>query len=206
MDVETVYASVDATAAGGAVTAEITIADQSGVVIARKVQGSTIAAGGTGSATWALRLDDETTAATPSGSLLNQQLTWSSPSVPSGGGRGCQFFASSGSSLFDVSGINLNAPKAITAGAYIVTINAFGAVNAGWTAGSTYLLTLTFAGVEFIQRLSVGPNGIATVAALDSLGCPWQFAVNDTFTLDVNNGDSAHSHTWSGDCLIQQLG
>jgi hypothetical protein len=59
LDVETVYATIDATGAGGAVTAEITIRDQSGVVIARKVQGSTIDAGVTGSATWALRLDDE---------------------------------------------------------------------------------------------------------------------------------------------------
>jgi hypothetical protein len=67
-DVESVYASVDATAATGPVTAELTVRDQSGVVIARKKQGVTIPAGAAGSATWALRLDDETTAATPAGS------------------------------------------------------------------------------------------------------------------------------------------
>jgi hypothetical protein len=72
MDVETVYASVDATGAGGAVTAEVTVADQSGVVIARKTQGSTIAAGGTGSATWALRLDDEGGASTPATPVVEQ--------------------------------------------------------------------------------------------------------------------------------------
>ena len=59
LDVETVYAAIDTTGAGGAVTAELTITDQSGAVIARKTQGTTIPAGGTGSATWALRLDDE---------------------------------------------------------------------------------------------------------------------------------------------------
>lgn len=60
-DVESVYVSVDATAAASAVTAELTIKDQSGVVIARKKQTATIAAGSTGSATWALRLDDDGT-------------------------------------------------------------------------------------------------------------------------------------------------
>jgi hypothetical protein len=67
-DVESVYASVDATTATGPVTAELTVRDQSGVVIARKKQGVTIPAGAAGSATWALRLDDETTTTTPAGS------------------------------------------------------------------------------------------------------------------------------------------
>src|SRR5437899_3027217 len=58
LDVESVYAIVDATGAGGVVTAELTITDQSGVVIARKPQVSTVTAGVTGSATWGLRLDD----------------------------------------------------------------------------------------------------------------------------------------------------
>jgi hypothetical protein len=58
-DVESVYVSVDATTATGPVTAELTVRDQSGVVIARKKQAATIPAGQAGSATWALRLDDE---------------------------------------------------------------------------------------------------------------------------------------------------
>src|SRR5437773_899612 len=59
LDVESVYADVDTSGAGGAVTAELTITDQSGVVIARKVQNTTIDAGIAGSATWALQLDDD---------------------------------------------------------------------------------------------------------------------------------------------------
>jgi hypothetical protein len=58
-DIESVYVSVDATTATGPVTAELTVRDQSGVVIARKKQAATIPAGQAGSATWALRLDDE---------------------------------------------------------------------------------------------------------------------------------------------------
>ena len=64
LDVESVYASIDTTGAAGSVTAELTIADQSGAVIARKVQNTTIDQGISGSATWALQLlDDCTTAA-----------------------------------------------------------------------------------------------------------------------------------------------
>lgn len=59
LDVESVYASIDTTGAAGAVTAELTIADQSGAVIARKVQNTTIDQGIAGSATWALQLLDD---------------------------------------------------------------------------------------------------------------------------------------------------
>lgn len=57
MDVQAVYVTIDATAAADT-TAEITVAEQSGVVIAKKRQSTAVAAGTTGSATWALRLDD----------------------------------------------------------------------------------------------------------------------------------------------------
>lgn len=65
-DVEAVYVEVDASG-GGATTAELTVSEQSGEVIAKKQQGRTIS--GVGSATWALRLDDEDTA-TPSGGSM----------------------------------------------------------------------------------------------------------------------------------------
>lgn len=58
-DLEAVYIEIDASGAGGPVTAELTILEQSGVVIARKAQKDTVDAGGAGSATWALRLDDD---------------------------------------------------------------------------------------------------------------------------------------------------
>lgn len=56
---------------GGPVTATLDIAEQSGVVIATKRQGETIDAGtNPGSATWALRLDDEGSGSSPSGSHM----------------------------------------------------------------------------------------------------------------------------------------
>lgn len=57
MEVQAVYVDVDASLAGDT-TAELTITEQSGVVIAKKRQSSVIPAGSTGSATWAQRLDD----------------------------------------------------------------------------------------------------------------------------------------------------
>lgn len=59
--VESVVADVDAT--GGASRPVLRVRDKSGAVIATKRQGDTIPAGQTGSATWALRLDDEQAAA-----------------------------------------------------------------------------------------------------------------------------------------------
>lgn len=59
LDVESVYVPIDNTGATSAVTAELTITDQSGAVIAKRQQTTTIPAGQSGSATWALRLADD---------------------------------------------------------------------------------------------------------------------------------------------------
>ncbi len=56
--VQAVYVTVD-NSAGGDARPTLTLSEQSGVVIAKKRQGEAIAAGDTGSATWALRLTDE---------------------------------------------------------------------------------------------------------------------------------------------------
>ncbi len=60
--VQAVYVTVD-NSAGGDARPTLTLSEQSGVVIAKKRQGEAIAAGDTGSATWALRLTDERTGA-----------------------------------------------------------------------------------------------------------------------------------------------
>jgi len=57
LQVESVVATVD-NSAGGDTTAQLTVRDQSGVVIATKRQDDVIPAGGTGHATFALRLDN----------------------------------------------------------------------------------------------------------------------------------------------------
>jgi hypothetical protein len=56
--VQSVYVEID-NSAGAAARPTLTLSEQSGVVIAKKRQGESIPAAGTGSATWALRLDDE---------------------------------------------------------------------------------------------------------------------------------------------------
>ncbi len=59
--VQSVYVEVDNTA-GADTRPLLTVSEQSGVVIAKKRQGESITAGTSGSATWALRLTDETAA------------------------------------------------------------------------------------------------------------------------------------------------
>lgn len=55
--VESVYVAIDGSGAAGLFTAELTIADQSGQVIAKRVQTDTLNNTGAVSATWAVRLD-----------------------------------------------------------------------------------------------------------------------------------------------------
>jgi hypothetical protein len=215
MDVETVYASVDATGAGGAVTAEITIADQSGVVIARKTQGSTIAAGGTGSATWALRLDDDSTAGgggggitlitstdgsitvtTPAGPTTDlstnppptavEYMTCGSALLGSGASANVAWFHSSGSALVDYT--NANAPKVIAAGTY------------AWSGSMTTLENLTAGGdVRAVLAVLTGPTpasySMATGPTIGQfpflpLNMTVHVAANTTFTGGVFNFDT----------------
>ncbi len=56
--VESVYVEID-NSGGGDARPTLTLAEQSGVVIAKKRQGEAIGGGNSGSATWALRLTDE---------------------------------------------------------------------------------------------------------------------------------------------------
>lgn len=72
LDVEAVYIEVNAGGAGGPVTAELTISESSGVVIAKKRQSAPIDPGGPGSATWALRLGDEAAAAGGGAGVMHQ--------------------------------------------------------------------------------------------------------------------------------------
>lgn len=78
LSVESVYATVD-NSAGGATTALLTIKDASGEVIARKRQGATIDAGASGSATWAFRLDDDSTSTSTKPPLFFATLTMQGP-------------------------------------------------------------------------------------------------------------------------------
>lgn len=71
---EAIFADIDATGAGADVTATLTIQEQSGVVIAKKAQGSKITAGAPGSATWGLRLPDDTAAVTPASAATYAQF------------------------------------------------------------------------------------------------------------------------------------
>lgn len=101
--VQAVYATIDATSATDPVRPTLEILEQSGVVIAKKRQGEAIPAGGTGSATWALRLDDD------GGDIRYDRLNvgdWLYVETTGEGGphnAGMQFVADTGEIEFDAS-------------------------------------------------------------------------------------------------------
>ena len=139
MAVQAVLVNVDASAAGDT-TAELQIIEQSGVVIAAKRQADVIPAGGSGSATWALRLDDGGAGANLTGFLhwgantdaANQGLTLT--------GHGAFNFTTGGNSFSTGTG----------GGAYSVTTGA---------AGATFDLTSGAFGGTF----QVSTKGLGTI-------------------------------------------
>lgn len=86
LDLEAVYVELDTSGAGGPVTAELVISEQSGVVIARKRQGQTVDAGGAGSATWALRLDDDGEGSGPPTGTLFEAVNSDTVTLPPNAG------------------------------------------------------------------------------------------------------------------------
>lgn len=115
--VQSVVATVNNTA-GGATTATLTVRDQSGQVIARKRQSETIDAGASGTATFALRLDDD---GTGTGVVL-QSASYSGSRVNiASGALGLIPWDSfdAGADLLNIS--TPTAPTVRTAGLYIVT-------------------------------------------------------------------------------------
>lgn len=67
--VESVFVTID-NSGGGDIKPTLTVSDQNTQEVAAKRQGETIPAGDTGSATWALRLTDETPASGAGGISL----------------------------------------------------------------------------------------------------------------------------------------
>ncbi len=86
-DLEAVYVEIDTSGAAGPVTCELVIAEQSGDVIATKRQSATIPNGGTGTATWALRLaDDGGSGGLPPGTLFQDVVSDTVTLPPNMGG------------------------------------------------------------------------------------------------------------------------
>ena len=156
--IESVVATVD-TSGSGDVTAVLTVEDDSGTVIADKEQARAITAGGSGRATWALRLTDESGGGAPNGGKskaqyvgnnvsiapnFNADLTWDTLLV--------------GDALLDIS--TPTAPTVIHAGIYAVTVWAMGVLGG---VGESYTLWLRVdeAGDDAWSKMDVNYPGAA---------------------------------------------
>lgn len=197
LDVSTVYASIDATGAAGPVTAELTIQDQSGVVIARKTQGATVAAGGTGSATWALRLDDE--GGTTSGGSLNLvgYTSVDGPTVPIGAGGFdlIPFTNDNGPNSYFTLGTLTN--TCLVAGTFGFQIHVEMVDTTAPTAGAIANLQLnrTFGSPAVADQFAIPlrnrfySNGTLMLP-------PTPFVVGDKLVASVSNLDAVNAHTF----------
>lgn len=204
-DIESVYVAIDATGAAGPVTAELTISDQSGAVIARKTQGATVAAGGTGSATWALRLDDESTAT--SGSVnAREALDHASANANPGQSQPIQFSHNSGSTLFDTTGSHDVLPVCLADGIY--AINCMLEMSGTHPDTSFWRATLQVhdaAALNPVYSASYGPIGAALSFEDWPIPFVWFFAAGDTFEMNVFNGDPVNTRTFAGRTYIQRI-
>lgn len=122
-DVQAVLVEVDATGSGD-VRPTLAVADGSGEVIARKRQGEPILGGGTGSATWARRLTDESPGGAGS-AFTPQQEFFADPFfagtvVPAGNAAPLAWTNPAGDVLLDLAAPT--SPKVLADGIYALTV------------------------------------------------------------------------------------
>ena len=116
--IQSVVATVN-TAASGDVVPVLTISEQSGVVVGDKQQTNAIAGGGSGRATWALGLADETQVFRP----VNEWAQYFERVTFSGNTHQMSWALDDGTDLFDLS--NPGRPQPLRAGTYAFSFTLF---------------------------------------------------------------------------------
>lgn len=182
--VQSVYVEIDNTA-GADARPTLTLSEQSGVVIAKKRQGEAIPAAGTGSATWALRLDDEHAAtssqsfATYFGNAVNMAsnssafLTWD--------------VLESGADLLDLT--DPEKPTTREAGTYAVSVYVRGQMGAAFE-GFYIILEMDAANLDgFVAQDSVKSN-VVTLAFV-STTLVFQSPAGGMITVQAHLGSTA---------------
>lgn len=144
--VQSIVATID-TSSSGDVSPLLTIRDDANIVVADKQQNQAIDAGGSGRATWALRLTDETVAA---GSVASVEVLYNSTGevVNATSTKALQWKHTSGSHLLNLT--TPDTPSVKTAGLYVVTASAIVAATPGpFAAGLNLSLELVFSAFVF---------------------------------------------------------
>lgn len=164
--VQAVYAEVD-TSASGDVTPSLTISEQTGVVIAKVPQNDTVDGGGSGSATWALRLAAEQNL----NAILSHYLKWGTNTDT--GSQGLT--------------LNGNGPFSFTSGGHSFNITSGGAQplvidgSTGHVTMKDFWVTVTTANI---------------VGQLDVTGINTNFGLTGTFVASAIQGVTiASNHT-----------
>lgn len=194
-DIDSAVATIDNTG-GGDIQPMLYLTNASGEVIAKKRQSSTIPAGDTGTATWALRLaDDGGGAASPIGPGKTGFYLNAGHSVAPGGDTLAWTF-NGGDALLDLSAPTL--PTFLTDGVYGLTgtceLSAGGVPIAG--KGSLVELDVLATGggpglVAFADWTVWGVGGVNPVRQPLALGAIFAKA-GDTLRLQVTNGQAVN--------------
>jgi hypothetical protein len=191
MDVETVYVEVDGSGAGGAFLGTLSIADQSGVVIAAKPQDDTMDAATGDSATWALRLNDKSVGS--SAGITVQQGLYNA-ALASCAGVGGTLDASwtyiTGDAVLDLT--NPAAPTAVAAGLYLFSIGV--QAQAGGIAGRPFDVNL-YIGTTYPRHQEIDMINPAGGFGVWGQICDHvkMAAGNSIIVRFVNNDNTAHN-------------
>lgn len=188
---EAVFAAIDATAAGGDVTATLTIQEQSGEIIIVKPQGSKVTAGGLGSASWGLRLSDDVTS---SGGVTSEQTQYSGNNVNINNGFLANLTWNNinyGPALLNLA--NPASPTVVNAGIYAVVITI--APTANMTVGGGYVARLALDDGG-LSATTIANSRPATAAAGStrpqiSLSATWFIPAGGIIHVFVQNNDGA---------------
>lgn len=194
LDMESVYVEVDATAAGDT-TATLAVAEQGGAVIATKAQTAPITGGSSGTATWALRLADDASAAAPVSGPFETFKNIAGQLVNSGVSTRMDWVHESGPSLMDVSAAGTPAFRAAGTYALAVYVLPLSAVGASYVLGAAWndivnARPQSFAASAGTNDAVVTPRGVLLAntrgyAANDSLRISAQHAAGVAVTLSL---------------------
>jgi hypothetical protein len=211
LDVESVLVEVDATGAGGPVTATLVVADQSGVVIARKRQAQTITAGALGSATWALRLADDGGGSGVAGGFEYVRSFAPVTALATGAIVGVPWGHFSGAALLSYT--NPLRPTIIADGVYAFNIQVYRAAAVFGSPGSMFATlaldpggaVIRAVGLALLNTLVIGGGGVGLTTPVVDLVITRELSAGMELVLQVSQG-SGGAVTFEQVGVVQRLG